>query len=143
MRALLREGVACEAICRRALRACELLRRTPLAREVDDLPSGIAYLALKTRASGIALGSRVYIRREYFARDGHVPIGLLAHEVTHVAQFHRDGVARFLWRYLRAYLVGLSRGLGDHNAYLSIPYEVEARRVARLVEDTCESEPGM
>ncbi|MFW6058129.1 MAG: eCIS core domain-containing protein [Persicimonas sp.] len=131
--ALLAERVACEPVCRSALADCTLFRRTPRVAEVDDVAGAVAYLALKTRASGVALGSRVFLRREVYGDDGEVGLALLAHELTHVVQFHRDGVARFLWRYVVAYLAGLTRGIGDHQAYLSIPYEVEARRVARRV----------
>lgn len=59
----------------------------------------------------------------------------LVHEVTHVWQYTRDGVVRFLWRYIRDYyrhLVGKEKSwsrLARHRAYLAIPYEVEARWV--------------
>lgn len=91
---------------------------------------GIAYAALKTRASAITLGSKVFIRREFFDDDGQVPLDLVAHEVAHVVQFARDGLLRFFYYYLRDYMGGLFRGLGDSAAYRAIPYEVEARRVA-------------
>lgn len=128
--ALTTSKIAPMALCERAVDECLLIRRTPLLGEVSDVASGIAYAALKTRASGITLGHRVFIRREFFSDDGLVPLDLVAHEVAHVVQFLRDGTVPFLWRYLRDYALGLSRGLGDHNAYLSIPYEVEARQVA-------------
>ena len=101
--------------------------------EVSDIASSVAYAALKTRASGITLGNRVFIRREYFSDRGDIPLDLLAHEVAHVVQFMRDGTLPFLLRYVRDYVVGLSRGLGDRTAYLSIPYEVEARQVAEAL----------
>lgn len=123
-------AIAPGELCEQALDDCLLLRRTPLLGEVRDVASGIAYAALKTRASGITLGRRVFIRREFFTDEGSIPLDLLAHEVAHVVQFLRDGTMPFLWRYMRDYALGLSRGLGDRSAYLAIPYEVEARRVA-------------
>jgi hypothetical protein len=132
--ALTTSEIAAPEICAEAVNTCVLLQRTPLLAEVRGLSGGIAYAALKTRASAITLGNRIFIRREFFGDDGRVPLDLLAHEVAHVAQFLRDGVLPFLWHYLRDYLVGLTRGLGDRGAYMAIPYEVEARRVADALE---------
>ncbi len=128
--ALTTSEIAPMPVCERAVDECLLIRRTPLLGEVRDVASGIAYAALKTRASGITLGHRVFIRREFFSDEGRVPLDLVAHEVAHVVQFLRDGTMPFLWRYVRDYALNLSRGLGDRNAYLAIPYEVEARQVA-------------
>jgi hypothetical protein len=133
LHALEATDIADAPLCAQALEECVLIRRTPMLGEVRDFASGIAYAALRTRASGITLGSRVFIRREYFSDDGEIPLDLLAHEVAHVVQFLRDGTVPFLWRYLRDYAIGLSRGLGDHSAYLAIPYEVEARDVAEAL----------
>ena len=58
---------------------------------------------------------------------------LLVHELAHVRQWHDLGVARFLWRYLTAYLRGRRDGLGHRGAYLGIPLEVEARETAALL----------
>lgn len=132
-------GVAPPDVCRRAVSDCLLIRRTPLLAEICDIRSAIAYTALRTRASGITLGNQVFIRREYFGDDGDIPIDLIAHEVAHVAQFLRDGMLTFLWRYLRDYALGLSRGLGDRDAYLAIPYEIQARRVADALSSQLES----
>jgi hypothetical protein len=57
---------------------------------------------------------------------------LLVHELVHVRQWHDLGVARFLWRYLTAYVRGRFDGLGHRGAYLGIPLEVEARESAAL-----------
>jgi hypothetical protein len=130
LHALETTGIATPGLCAKALDECVLIRRTPLLGEVRDVASGIAYAALRTRASGITLGSRVYIRREFFSDNGDIPLDLVAHEVAHVVQFLRDGTVPFLWRYVRDYALGLSKGLGDRSAYLAIPYEIEARYVA-------------
>lgn len=130
LHALERVGVAPASLCREAVETCLLSRQTPLLGEIDGVAATIAYAALKTRASGITLGNRVFIRREYFSDEGEIPLDLLAHEVAHVVQFMRDGTLGFLARYLRDYVLGVGRGLGDQGAYLAIPYEVEARQVA-------------
>ncbi|MFK7990212.1 MAG: hypothetical protein AB8I08_29600 [Sandaracinaceae bacterium] len=89
----------------------------------------IAYAALRQRASGIALGRHVFIRPT-MRSAGCLPLWLVVHEVTHVTQTFRDGLAAFLVRYGREYAAGRLKGLGDHGAYLAISYEIEARRVA-------------
>lgn len=134
LQALESAQIAGAPVCQRAVRDCVLIRRTPLLAEICDIRSGVAYAALKTRASGITLGNQIFIRREFFDDNGEIPLDLLAHEVAHVVQFLRDGTVPFLWRYLRDYTLGLTRGLGDRNAYMAIPYEVEARRVADAVD---------
>lgn len=131
--ALNASAIAPSALCSRAVRDCVLIRRTPMLTEVRGLASSVAYAALKTRASAITLGKKVYIRREFFSDEGEIPLDLIAHEIAHVVQFERDGFIPFLFRYMRDYARGLARGLGDRQAYLAIPYEVEARRVSELM----------
>lgn len=53
---------------------------------------------------------------------------MLAHELAHVAQFAREGSARFLLRYVREYVRGRRRGLSHPAAYGAISFEEEARR---------------
>ncbi len=137
LQALEATGVAPTSLCESAVEDCVLIRRTPLLNEICDVASAVAYAALKTRASGITLGNRVFIRREFFSDDGQIPLDLLAHEVAHVVQFSRDGTVPFLWRYVRDYAFGLSKGLGDRSAYMAIPYEVEAREVACALPPYC------
>jgi hypothetical protein len=57
-------------------------------------------------------------------------IDLLVHEATHVRQWRRHGVLGFIGRYLRDYLVARRSGAGHHQAYLSISFEVDARKDA-------------
>lgn len=128
--ALTRCRVASEAICARAVELALLLSREPALSEVRGPRSLVAYVALASRADGIALGRRVFLRSACFGPDGRAPLDLVAHEVTHVAQFLRDGAIAFYARYGAAYALGRARGLDDHRAYLAIPYEVEARAVA-------------
>lgn len=56
---------------------------------------------------------------------------LLVHEVTHVRQFRRMGVATFAASYLSDYLRGRRSGLSHFDAYEAIELEKEARDVAR------------
>lgn len=56
--------------------------------------------------------------------------GLLTHELAHVGQWRRLGVARFVRRYLGEYLSGRRAGLSHDRAYQAISLEVEARRLA-------------
>lgn len=58
---------------------------------------------------------------------------LILHELVHVRQWRRLGMARFLIRYVFDYSRGRLAGLGHRAAYLGIGLEVEARdEAARL-----------
>jgi hypothetical protein len=131
--ALIDVGVADEPVCRRAIEQCRLICQLPSVFDIERPKAGVAYLALRTRASGITLGNEVFVRSEYFDGDRNLPMQLLAHEVAHVAQFERDGRLPFLCRYVWDYGVGLAAGRGDRQAYRDIGYEREARRVADYV----------
>jgi hypothetical protein len=122
-------GIADEQLYLNALDHCRLIERRPALAEIRGARSVIAYVALRTRASGITLGDRVFIRSDCFRDHGRPPLDLIAHEVAHVVQFRRDGAAAFLTRYLLDYAKNLARGMADRDAYLAIPYEVEARGV--------------
>jgi len=74
---------------------------------------------------GMTLGHTILVRREHAGDEV-----LLRHEMVHVRQWEELGVPRFLWRYLTSYLGGRRRGLSHQDAYLAIPFEVEARQVA-------------
>lgn len=131
--ALVEAEVAPRSACRAAADDCRLIQRLPSILEVRGPKSAVAHAALRSRACGITLGDDIFVRAEFFDGDLGLPIRLVAHEVTHVVQFRRDGSPLFLARYLRDYAAGLARGLGDRRAYLSISYEQEARRVAESV----------
>jgi len=76
-------------------------------------------------ADAITLGSLVIIRR-HCAGSEH----LWRHELVHVEQWRRYGVAGFLVRYVGAYVAARLRWHSHHNAYLRIPLEVEAEWTA-------------
>lgn len=56
---------------------------------------------------------------------------LLAHELSHVAQYRRLGAAAFLGRYVGEYLRGRFAGLDHRTAYLAISFEREAEGRAK------------
>jgi len=51
---------------------------------------------------------------------------LIRHELVHVRQMAEHGILPFLWRYVGDYIRNRRRGLSHHQAYLAIPFEVEA-----------------
>ena len=55
---------------------------------------------------------------------------LLAHEMVHVRQYAELGLVGFLTQYLKSYLKNLVRVRNHRQAYLDIPQEVEARKIA-------------
>ncbi len=79
----------------------------------------------------MTLGRVVLVRRHHAGSSR-----LLAHELVHVQQWSRLGVAGFLCRYLGAYAKSLARLRDHHAAYLAIPLEVEARERARRWYET-------
>jgi hypothetical protein len=131
--ALVRCKVAPRALSEEAARIARVVVCRPALAEVRGPRSLVAHGALATRAHGIALGRRVFVLRDLVDAEGRAPLDLVAHEITHVAQYLRDGTIPFLLRYGRDYLAGRARGLDDRRAYLAIPYEVEARAVAASV----------
>lgn len=69
----------------------------------------------------LTIGRRVWISPQ--ARDVEA---LLRHELVHVRQMEAMGVLPFLWKYAIHYLRNRRRGMRHHDAYLAIPFEVEA-----------------
>ncbi len=76
-------------------------------------------------SDGITLGSLVIVR------EGKATPYLLRHELVHVRQWRRYGVAGFSARYIGSYLLWRLRRKGHRGAYLRIPMEIEADWVAR------------
>ena len=60
-------------------------------------------------------------------------IELLAHELTHVRQYGRYGMAAFLGRYLGEYLRARLAGAPHTEAYRRISFEREAESTSRDV----------
>ncbi len=72
--------------------------------------------------AAMTLGRFVLVRR---GQEDNVE--LIAHELVHVEQWREYGPARFLARYLAAYVRGRRAGLAHWAAYRAIPFEQEAR----------------
>ena len=69
----------------------------------------------------LTLGRRIWISERVRDVDA-----LLRHEMVHVRQMAEHGVVPFLWTYACDYLRNRRRGMTHDEAYLAIPYEVEA-----------------
>lgn len=96
------------------------------------LSSGFASRAVVSvlRADAFVLGRRVFLSRaatEQLERRSREAVALLAHELTHVAQYRRLGVPVFLARYLREYARQRLAGVRHAEAYRNISFEREAR----------------
>ena len=106
------------------------MRLTPEARAAfTHVPAADAMRArivivpvLTPGVAAMTVGRLVFLRRDH-ERDAV----LIAHELVHVQQWRELGAARFLSRYLAAYVKGRRLGLGHWAAYRAIPFEVEAR----------------
>ena len=57
--------------------------------------------------------------------------GLFSHELQHVLQIQQLGWFRFYFSYLKFYFHFRRRGLNHRDAYLQIPFEIEARMAER------------
>ena len=88
---------------------------------------------------GITFGRRIFITSRLLSFNQNnllkLPEDLAAHEITHALQYRREGFIKFFYKYLTSFWRNLrKRGKWDavsrQNAYLEIPFEIEARRVA-------------
>jgi hypothetical protein len=87
------------------------------------------FLADRLRADAVVLGRRVFLSRRAFdeiERRSSDAVALLAHELTHVAQYRRHGAPAFLGRYVREYLRQRFAGRSHAEAYRGISFEQEA-----------------
>ncbi len=84
-------------------------------------------LASLARADAIVFGRRVFLTPAAERRiTTDAGIELLAHELTHVRQYGRYGMAAFLGRYLGEYLRARLAGVSHAKAYRGISFEREA-----------------
>lgn len=93
---------------------------------------------------GITFGKRIFITPMLLSFNRNnllkLPEDLVAHEITHTIQYRREGFFGFFYRYLTEYWRNIRKqknwnAEARHEAYLNIPFEVEARAVAeRFVE---------
>jgi Domain of unknown function (DUF4157) len=87
-------------------------------------------------ASAIVFGRRIFLATSAAVAvesDVAAAAELLAHELTHVRQYGRYGMAAFLGRYVGEYLAGRLDGASHRDAYLGISFEREAERATRIL----------
>ena len=98
-----------------------------------------AFLVKLINIEGITIGRRVFIKPQNVTLNSKskpkLPEILAAHEIVHVLQYQRLGFFRFLTKYLRDYYKNLRLMKkwdlnARHQAYLEIPFEIEARKIA-------------
>jgi hypothetical protein len=85
-------------------------------------------------ASAIVFGRRIFLAGSAAAAvetEADAAAELLAHELTHVRQYDRYGMAAFLGRYVGEYLAGRLAGASHREAYRGISFEREAERASR------------
>lgn len=93
---------------------------------------GLARILSSKRLAGvdigaIALGSTIYFRRlDQYNPHTVAGIAFLAHELKHVEQYKRDGLLKFLARYMKDFVV--HRGYGE-----KLRYEAEANEFQKQV----------
>ncbi len=112
----------------RRLKGSELAGYDLINRKLAERVRIVQVPFLAPGSSGMTLGRFVLLRRDD-DRSGRRE--LLAHELVHVDQYARYGVFGFLRRYLMQYLAALRVHRRHRAAYLAMPLEVEARRVAK------------
>lgn len=93
---------------------------------------------------GITFGKRIFIAPKLLSLNRNnfmkLPEDLIAHEIAHVLQYRREGFITFFYKYLSDYWQNLRgrkkwNAAARHQAYLEIPFEIEARATAaRFVE---------
>ena len=94
------------------------------------------------RARAFVVGRHVFLSRTAFRHvraESAEGRELLAHELAHVEQYRRRGVAAFLTRYFSEYLAARVHGRTHREAYESIGFEREARESARRFAESSAS----
>lgn len=104
----------------------EQVERLSLVPRVDRVRARLIRVPwLAPGASAMTLGRWILIRRGREHDEA-----LLAHELVHVRQWRELGGYPFLREYFGSYLRGRRSGFNHREAYLAIPFEQEARRLA-------------
>lgn len=75
---------------------------------------------------GVTFGRFIFLKKGLDDSNSR----LIAHELVHSQQFDEFGIFGFLSRYIQNYLIQLKLTRNFKEAYLAIPFEVEARRRA-------------
>jgi hypothetical protein len=80
--------------------------------------------------------SAIVLGRHCFVKDATASDRLIRHELVHQVQMRRHGVIRFYFIYVWEYLRNLRIYRNHDEAYLNIPFEIEA--YARETDETDE-----
>lgn len=95
------------------------------------------------KVHGITFGRRIYIRPALIsvntANNLKLSENLAAHEIAHVLQYKKHGFIGFFYIYLKSFWGNLWEKrkwdlFSRQEAYLEIPFEVEARSIASSFE---------
>lgn len=97
---------------------------------------------LRKTVLAITIGRWIWIHPRVLEHAPKTLAALLRHEMVHVAQYERDGTARFLFRYVWEYLRGRWSGMGHWEAYRAISYEREAWELDSFSDRTMTAEAG-
>jgi uncharacterized protein DUF4157 len=82
---------------------------------------------------GYADRYNIYLIPDAYCVDSIEGLALLAHEIAHCLQYRKHGTWRFRGRYLSSYFKNRLRGMSRREAYLNIPFEIEAREIEARV----------
>lgn len=86
----------------------------------------------KRPPQAVAMGSTIiFTRPEYFQLDDPYGLAILAHEMWHIHQYHREGRLKFTAKYLREWA---PLALRRRNIYEYLSYEKEAMAFQNHVE---------
>ena len=85
------------------------------------------------RPRGYADRRKIYLAPGAYQIDSIEGLGLLAHEIAHCRQYREHGTWRFRALYLMTYFWNRLRRMSRMEAYLNIPFEIEARAVEAKV----------
>ncbi|HEX8288249.1 MAG TPA: hypothetical protein VF556_09645 [Pyrinomonadaceae bacterium] len=99
-----------------------------------------AFFTLISKSNGITFGKRIFIMPQLLSSNTKnqkkLPEDLIVHEIMHVIQYQKKGFLKFLYMYLRDYWRNLQLhekwdADSRRQAYLNIPFEIEAREAAK------------
>jgi hypothetical protein len=79
--------------------------------------------------------NNIYLVPGAFCASSIDGLALLAHEIVHCRQYREYGTWLFRALYLLAYFRNRSRRMSSLDAYMNIPFEIEARHVESEVRD--------
>lgn len=98
-----------------------------------------SFLTALISVHGITVGRRIFITPKLLSLNQNnflkLPEDLIAHEITHALQYKREGFIKFFYKYLTNFWRNLKKKerwdrYSRQQAYLDIPFEIEARAAA-------------